>query len=186
MKDVFAADARDGMLAAKGGSDACYLRACGDIDGRLSLASTSLIHGSVMNYCPSPHSIMVSEGWGGHKTHIRIAERAVALACTERNFNLSSSSSRTNRSSSNHDMKLRHIALRGLTHYKHGDKLQDLFVRQLLAAKADPTLPSTSPSNASKQASNSSTNAFRASTNHHYCTVPACLYHWKTRLWHLD
>ncbi|KIW07986.1 lipoyl(octanoyl) transferase [Verruconis gallopava] len=42
-------------------------------------------------------------------------------------------------------MKLRHIHLPSLTHYKHGDRVQDLIVRQHLAAKADPSLPKPPP-----------------------------------------
>lgn len=37
-------------------------------------------------------------------------------------------------------MKLRHIPLKGLTHYQHAARLQGFLVRQFLAAKADSKL----------------------------------------------
>jgi hypothetical protein len=39
-----------------------------------------------------------------------------------------------------HDMKLRHIALRGLTRYQEAEQLQNEIVKAFLAAKADPSL----------------------------------------------
>lgn len=42
-------------------------------------------------------------------------------------------------------MKLTHLHLPGLTPYLHASKLQDVLVRRLLAAKANPSLPTPNP-----------------------------------------